>query len=158
MYHSIHTNIFYISKFFFIIHFYTSCVHTRPQGEVRIVLDSLLNSYATKQNNECCSGSTDSSKCNQPCNMFVSICINPGIEENVNIQSCLMGTQVTRTFIGNEISFRLPSKNLSEPVYEELVQSVAKLKRVEEQDALVYRIDHTRLDEVNLLPPPLISF
>lgn len=146
-----HASIFYICRIFFIIHFYTSPVDTRPQGEVRIVLDSLINPYDTKQNNVCCSnpGSRDlGTICTEPCRMYVSICINPGMDKNVNIQSCLMGTQLTRTFNGNDISFRLPSDNLTEPVYEDLRQSVAKMKSVEEQDALVYRIDHAAKDEV----------
>lgn len=150
MYHSIHACIFYICRIFFLIHFYTLPVHTMPQGEVRIVLDSLSNLYNTNQKNDCCSReSTDrSSKCTEHCRMFVSICFNPGMDENVHILSCLMGTQLTRTFNGKDISFRLPSDNLTEPVYDGLVQSVAKMKSVEEQDALVYRINHASKDEV----------
>lgn len=150
MYQSLHASIICLCRIFFIIHFYTSPVDTRPQGEVRIVLDSLLNPQDTNQQDVCCpSGSKEqNSKCTEPCRIFVSICINPGVDESVNIESCLMGTQLTRTFNGNDISFRLPSDNLTEPVYDNLIQSVGKMKNVEEQDALVYRINHATKDEV----------
>ena len=159
----IHTSVLYISRLFFIIHFYTQCVDSRAQGEVRIVLDTLTNTYNTNQNNECCSGSKNygTLECSKPCDMFISICITPGVHE-LHLLSCLMGTKRTRNFSNNndgkEIAFRLPSSNLTEPVYGDLTQSVRKMRHVEELDALVYRIDQTLLNEVYYFHKTIFTF